>query len=149
MTSPADVLQAAREIRPYLSELLTHPDAEIMAQRLDLSLNTAADLEAQSTSILNVLSSAEPTREWARLYLEDRQPAAVILSIIRTYQPLPGKAGVVASPRYRCPVASCHQVWYRRQASDSIPNCPIHGVQMVRESKTAPHDSQVTPAADL
>ncbi|MEL6397629.1 MAG: hypothetical protein AAFR26_00920 [Cyanobacteria bacterium J06626_4] len=149
MTSPADVLQAAREIRPYLSELLTHPDAEIMAQRLDLSLRTAADSEAQSTGILNVLSSAEPTREWVRLYLEDRQPAAAILPIIRTYQPLPGKAGVVASPRYVCPVASCHQVWYRRQAADDIPNCPIHGVQMVRESKTAPHGSQATPATDL
>ncbi|MGD1940428.1 MAG: hypothetical protein ACFB0G_03890 [Leptolyngbyaceae cyanobacterium] len=148
MTSPSDVLQAAQEIRPYLPDLLTHPDAGIMAQRLDLSLNTAADLEAQSTSILNVLSSAEPTREWARLYLEEHQPAAAILPIIRTYQPLPGKAGVVASPRYQCPVASCHQVWYRRQAADTIPNCPIHGVQMVRESKTVPHDSPATPAAD-
>jgi hypothetical protein len=51
------------------------------------------------------------------------------------YSPLPGSKSQVESPRYRCPVASCHQVWYRPEASENIPQCPIHDVQMVRDSK--------------
>jgi hypothetical protein len=51
------------------------------------------------------------------------------------YTPLPGSDAQVESPRYRCPVASCHQVWYRPTATEQIPHCPIHDVQMVRDSK--------------
>jgi len=135
MTSSPDVLQAAQAIRPYLAELLERPDANVMGERLELALNATTDTAAQQAEIRRVLSVAEPTREWLRLYLEEQKPAAEILSIIRTYQPLPGKAGVVASPRYCCPVASCHQTWYRRKVGAEVPHCPIHGVQMVRESK--------------
>ena len=135
MTSYPDVLQAAKAIRPYLAELLERPDANAMGDRLELALNASTDTAAQQAEIRRVLSVAEPTREWLRLYLEEQKPVAEILSIIRTYHPLPGKAGVVASPRYRCPVASCHQMWYRREVGTEVPNCPIHGVQMVRESK--------------
>lgn len=51
------------------------------------------------------------------------------------YTPLSGSKSQVESPRYRCPVASCHQVWYRPTAIEQIPPCPIHDVQMVRDSK--------------
>ncbi len=51
------------------------------------------------------------------------------------YSPLSGSSSRVESPRYRCPVASCHQVWYRHQASDAIPHCPIHDLALVRDSK--------------
>ncbi len=53
----------------------------------------------------------------------------------KRYTPLSGSKSQVESPRYRCPVASCHQVWYRPEASEKIPHCPIHDVQMVRDSK--------------
>lgn len=135
MTSSPDVLQAAQAIRPYLAELLELPDADAMRQRLELALSATANSTTQQAEIRRVLSLAEPTREWLRLYLEEQKPAAEILSLIRTYQPLPGKAGTVESPRYVCPVASCHQTWYRRDAAAEVPNCPIHGIQMVRESK--------------
>lgn len=135
MTSSPDVLQAAQAIRPYLAELLERPDADAISHRLELALSATANSTTQQAEIRRVLSVAEPTREWLRLYLEEQKPAAEILSLIRTYHPLPGKAGTVESPRYRCPVASCHQTWYRREASAAVPNCPIHGIQMVRESK--------------
>lgn len=135
MTTSPDILQAAQAIRPYLTELLERPDANAMSDRLESALSDTANATTQQAEIRRVLSVAEPTREWLRLYLEEQKPAAEILRIIRTYQPLPGKAGVVESPRYRCPVASCHQTWYRRDASAVVPNCPIHGIQMVRESK--------------
>jgi len=135
MTSPANVLQAAREIRPYLAELLPPSDAEVADKRLELILHTSTDEAAQSQEIQTLLSASETTHEWMRLYLEEHRPATDILKIIRTYQPLPGKSGAIASPRYRCPVANCHQTWYRREATAAIPDCPIHGVKLVRDSK--------------
>ncbi len=52
-----------------------------------------------------------------------------------SYSPLVGSASRVESPRYRCPVVSCHQVWYRHGADEEIPHCPIHDLAMVRDSK--------------
>jgi hypothetical protein len=51
------------------------------------------------------------------------------------YPPLTGSASRVESPRYRCPVASCHQIWYRHGLEETIPHCPIHDLQLVRDSK--------------
>lgn len=134
MTSPVNMLEVAQAIRPHLSDLLTAPAAQAMEQRLDLILNVVADPEAQSEEIRQLLATAQPTQEWFTLYTQGH-PAETILSTIRTYQPLPGKSDAIASPRYRCPVANCHQVWYRRDVNEAIPNCPIHDVQMVRDSK--------------
>ncbi|MGF1570353.1 MAG: hypothetical protein ACFCVD_20155 [Nodosilinea sp.] len=53
----------------------------------------------------------------------------------QSYLPLTGSVARVESPRYRCPVASCHQVWYRHDTSEAIPPCPIHDVLFVRDSK--------------
>ncbi|MGF1458157.1 MAG: hypothetical protein ACFBSG_03945 [Leptolyngbyaceae cyanobacterium] len=134
MTSTPKLVQATQAIRPYLPELLSPRDAEAMARQLDLALTIATDGEP-SQEIMQVLSATEMTRQWLQLYLEGEHSEAEILDIIRTYQPLPGKSGTVASPRYRCPVASCHQVWYRRDVATEVPTCPIHGVVMVRDSK--------------
>ena len=51
------------------------------------------------------------------------------------YPPLVGSVSRVESPRYRCPVASCHQVWYRHDPEEPIPHCPIHDLPLVRDSK--------------
>lgn len=51
------------------------------------------------------------------------------------YTPLAGSESRIESPRYRCPVASCHQTWYRHSSDEAIPHCPIHDVVMVRDSK--------------
>jgi hypothetical protein len=51
------------------------------------------------------------------------------------YSPLTGSDSRVESPRYRCPVVSCHQIWYRHGAEEAIPHCPIHDVVLVRDSK--------------
>lgn len=51
------------------------------------------------------------------------------------YSPLTGSTSRVESPRYRCPVASCHQLWHRHTTAEAIPHCPIHDTQFVRDSK--------------
>ncbi|HIK44551.1 MAG TPA: hypothetical protein IGR64_06635 [Leptolyngbyaceae cyanobacterium M65_K2018_010] len=53
------------------------------------------------------------------------------------YSPLVGSTSQVESPRYRCPVVSCHQSWYRHSADETIPHCPIHDLVLIRDSKGA------------
>jgi len=135
MSAQRDVIQAAQAMRPYLPELLDASVVTAFAQRLEQLLAQSAQTQ-DDQAVRELLGQQEATREWLRLYLEERRPAAEILKVLRTYHPLPGKSGAIASPRYRCPVASCNRVWYRRQVEDAVPNCPIHGIQMVRDSKT-------------
>jgi hypothetical protein len=135
MNDTQTVLQAARMIRPYLPELLEVSAANEIAQHLDPILRQTSHSEADAQAVLAILESTDITQEWLRLSLEEHRSPDDILKILWTYQPLPGKSGAIASPRYRCPVSSCHQHWYRRHLEDTIPNCPIHGVQMVRDSK--------------
>lgn len=135
MTSAADMLRAADEIRPYLTELLPPQEAQGLSHRLDLALESYPSSVEQSAEVGNILASYETTQAWLNLYLEGKRPTDSLVQLVRTYQPLPGRSEAIASPRYRCPVASCQQVWYRRAVSSDIPNCPIHGVQMVRDSK--------------
>ncbi|NJL45487.1 MAG: hypothetical protein HC922_06590 [Leptolyngbyaceae cyanobacterium SM2_3_12] len=52
-----------------------------------------------------------------------------------SYSPLTGSSSRVESPRYRCPVAGCHQIWYRQTTTEDIPHCPIHDTPFVRDSK--------------
>jgi hypothetical protein len=67
--------------------------------------------------------------------LESKPSAPDIPTPDQRYQPLSDSLSQVESPRYRCPVASCHQTWYRSVASAEIPHCPIHNLQLVRDSK--------------
>jgi hypothetical protein len=65
----------------------------------------------------------------------DMAPPGASLPLDSSYTPLAGSESRVESPRYRCPVASCHQNWYRHSNEEPIPHCPIHDVVMVRDSK--------------
>lgn len=133
--SPDSVLQAARAIRPYLPALLDIAVAHRLEQQLNSLLPTVADESDADQQILALLQEQAVTREWLRLYLEEQRPAEDILKQMRTYYPLSENKGAIASPRYLCPVASCNRDWYRHRPEEAIPECPIHGVPMVRVSK--------------
>ena len=135
MFPPDKLLTAARQIRPYIPELLDAAIAQRVGQQLESLLTTAVSQQDVDQQIVTLLTEHETTREWLRLYIEENYPADAILKVIRTYFPLPGALHAVESPRYLCPVASCHQEWYRRDREQAIPNCPIHDVQFVRDSK--------------
>ena len=133
---PSDkLLAAAREIRPYIPELLDPLLAQTLGKQLEGLLAMAVLEQGVDKQILKLLAEHKATQEWIRLYVEENYPAEAILKVIRTYSPLPGTMHAVESPRYLCPVASCHQEWYRRDLEQAIPNCPIHDVQLVRDSK--------------
>lgn len=148
-----EIVRTAQEIRPYLMKLLEAPNAQRVDQQLAQLLSQSSDplgmasaiapqptatQQAITQQIVDVLSQQESTREWLRLALEERYPAETILRTLWTYHPLSSREHSIESPRYRCPVASCHQEWHRRSPEASIPKCPIHHLQMVRDSKA--HD---------
>ena len=135
MSPPDKLLTAARAIHPYLSELLNAPMAQSIGEQLQYLLSQSGSEQDMKPQILTVLREHGPTREWLRLYMDENYPAETILKVMRTYSPLSDSAHAVESPRYLCPVASCHQMWYRRDRNQAIPNCPIHDIQMVRDSK--------------
>jgi hypothetical protein len=125
MSSANAVFDAAQAIRPYLTDLLEVP----MAQSLDRQLATLLEPGGKTVSdetLLALLQQEAMTREWLRLYLKGQRPADTILPIIRTYHPLTAKNSTVQSPKYVCPVASCHRDWYRQTVEQAIPHCPIH-----------------------
>ena len=135
MAPPDKLLTAAQAIRPYLSELLKAPVAQKVGELLEDLLSKSGSEQDVKPKILTVLTEHGPTREWLRLYMDENYPAEAILKVLRTYSPLSDVQHAVESPRYLCPVASCHQQWYRRDRNQTIPNCPIHDVQLVRDSK--------------
>ena len=112
-----------------------------MAQSVDRQLVILLEAQGNTVSeekLLGLLQQAEMTREWLRLYLEEQRPADTILPMLRTYYPLTAKSSKIESPKYVCPVASCHRDWYRQAVDQAIPHCPIHDVVMVRDSKGGP-----------
>ncbi|HEY9738601.1 MAG TPA: hypothetical protein V6D06_20050 [Trichocoleus sp.] len=135
MYSTDEIVKAAQEIQPYLPRLLDAPSAQQIGSQLSRLLGQVSANSTAAQQIVEVLGQQEPTREWLRLSLEEHYAPEAILKTIRTYQPLEGSTSPIESPRYICPVASCHQEWYRRSPSAETPRCPIHDVQFVRDSK--------------
>jgi hypothetical protein len=133
--SVSDICRAARAIQPHLDQLLELPHAQNISQQIDhmLANRETPDMGAQ---LLKLLQTEELTRQWVHYFLDEQMDADSILALIRTYHPLTKGDGAIASPRYCCPVASCHREWYRRSLEETIPTCPIHNLTLVRASKT-------------
>ncbi|MBD0335364.1 MAG: hypothetical protein ICV62_07745 [Cyanobacteria bacterium Co-bin13] len=133
--SADQIVKTAQEIRPYLAKLLDAPTAQQVDGQLAHLLSQASAEPLATEQIVAVLSQHELTREWLRRSLEENTAAETILKSLRTYEPLTGSHNPIESPHYVCPVASCHQEWYRRDSAVETPRCPIHDVRFVRDSK--------------
>ena len=132
--SSDQISDAAKAIRPYISDLLDPPRAQQLEQQMDRLLPDLPLAQGNHPQFLKILSDYEAIREWIRLYLEEQYPAEEILKTLRVYYPLPGLKHSVESPRYICPVENCHQDWYRHSREETIPQCPIHDLQLVINS---------------
>jgi hypothetical protein len=131
----ADLCRAAQAIQPYLKDLLELRHAQNLEQQLN-HLVTNAENPQVGAQILAVLQQEEILWQWTHLYLDEHHEADQILPLIRTYHPLSQGDTSIESPRYGCPVASCHREWYRRNLAETVPTCPIHNLTLVRTSKT-------------
>lgn len=125
MYKSADILEAARSIRPYLSELLQAAQAEV----IDLQL---ADLLAQANTrqpidnlILELLAAQDPTREWLSRFLQDKQQP----EHLRTFSPLPGQPPIVNAAKFVCPQGD--YTWYRPRIGIEPPLCHTHHLPLI------------------
>jgi hypothetical protein len=125
MYRPADVLDAARIIRPLLKQLLG-AEADEVARSIDGLLLQSDEALNVDRQILELLAQREPTRRWTHFFLTgdgDRQPATV-----RGYAAPPGTITAVTAQLYACPNPGCPFGWRCRAAGQSVPSCPVHNV---------------------
>lgn len=121
-----DILEAARTIRLFLSELLSAEEAQIMDAQLAELLNQP-NQEKIENLILEILCSYDSTREWINQFLESNSPLSIIE---KSYQPTlsPYPYMVSGLIKYACPQGD--YIWYQRQVGEPIPNCPTHHIPL-------------------
>ena len=123
------ILEAARSIRPYLSELVGDHDAELIDAELAELLAAAEDEPPDTALLLDRLGSAPATAEWTATFLEGGYPPAVAGFFVRTDRvgELPGHGEAPTGARkYVCPEGDF--VWWRRGA-EPLRRCPTHAGQ--------------------
>lgn len=132
----ADILEAARAIRPYIYELIEPPDeariADEQLARLLADARSDADVRGGVTALL---LQRPATRNWAARFIEDGLPPGFTTVPERTvgsstYSALPGYGTVTSAARFACPQDD--YVWWQRAAGQPVPPCPTHGPGLVR-----------------
>ncbi len=121
-----DVIEAARAVRVYLSQLV--PDPMAVDARLAALLGLETPGWEAEMEILDVLRSTEDLRAWTAAFMTGRAPPQI--SATRT-------AGVdirVSSPvsfeRFVCPSGDFS--WYRFLPGERAPPCPTHSLPLQR-----------------
>jgi len=124
MTSPDEILEAARTIRPVLDELILD-DAPAVDDRLADLLARATAGEQVADAVVVVLAERPQTDDWLRRYLAGGDEEATT----KGYSGLPGPVAPVGAQRYECPQGDV--VWYRRYVGQQIPTCRTHQILLV------------------
>jgi hypothetical protein len=133
MYSSEDVLEAARVVRLYLSDLLGS-EAETVDRALGELLAKAESGETIDNQILELLAQRDATRKWTRQFLIDKMP----LPVMRSYDPLAGSPSVIDANTFVCQVPGCPRIWYRPKAGIDPPLCQEHKQPLVpAQPKTA------------
>jgi hypothetical protein len=131
------VFEAARAIRPYLTDLVESPDA-------------AAELDRQLVDELGQVSDCSASARRLRILLEQDEDTAWFLGRVLAdapdhrppyYQPGYLTRGGTASPlgdvmpitaaRYNCPACG-NYVWYRPDVGTPVPRCPTDDMPLTR-----------------
>lgn len=115
-----DILEAARSIRPFLSELLPEAEVKVIDQQLSDLLAQANTRQPINNLILEVLTTHDTTREWLSKFLEDKQQP----EHLRTVFSLPGNPSMVNADKFVCPQGD--YIWYRPRVGIEPPHCPTH-----------------------
>jgi hypothetical protein len=124
------VLEAARAIRPYLSDLVGPAKAGALDRRIADHLAGPAVSVAELRSLLE---EQEDTAWFLSRVLSDRpryrppyhQPAAT-----RGIVSPAGDPALIEADRYSCPRGD--YVWYRPEVGSPVPDCPTHGLSLTR-----------------
>ncbi|MGI8334479.1 hypothetical protein ACRYCC_31395 [Actinomadura scrupuli] len=117
-----EVLKVARAIQPHLGNLIGEDAGSVELELAKLVREGELGVSVRAR-ILVLLAERDSTREWARSLLS-------VPADERAFEPLPGQPQEVTVFRYGCPEGD--QVpWFRFDARDDIPVCPIHDLRYV------------------
>lgn len=129
MPSPEEILEAARSIRPFLSQLLDPQDAQSVDSQVAALLARAKAGETVDLQLADVLAERDATRQWMREFLESDRES--LLRAEKSYQPLPGNPSPIPGlVKYVCPEGDF--VWYLSREGEEIPKCPTHDIPLER-----------------
>lgn len=121
----AQVLEAARILRPLLSQKLKPNIAQEIDNQLAQLLNQT-DLEENTKAdrILEVLDSLSETKILLDDYLQFAQSQRS-----KSYYPLPGEPALQNATKYVCPIGNDYTRYLENDRD--IPLCPTHLVKLV------------------
>ena len=119
----AQVLEAARTIRPNLAPLLDDEAAEAVDRQLAQWLNqTDLDENTQVDRLLEILGTHSKTQTWWNDFLKNNTATQ------KSYSGLAGDPSLQSATKYVCPHSD--YTWYREDNSP-IPLCPTHLIDLV------------------
>ncbi len=123
------VVEVARQIRPFLTELVGPRAAEELDGRIANLLEAAHNGEDTAGLLRSLLESNEATKafliEVLRGAPEYRPPKWQPRSERRRIAQLPGSELPMHAAKYRCP-RDDYIEWYRPDVGVPIPECPTH-----------------------
>jgi hypothetical protein len=124
------VVQAACQIRPYLTELVGPQAAPALDTRIASLLEVARGGEDATDSLRSLLQSDEATSEFLAEILDDapkyRPPEWQPRTVLRGLVDLPGDLLPMHAGKYGCPRGD--YTWYRPDVGVVVPECPTHHI---------------------
>ncbi|GAA2332316.1 hypothetical protein [Dactylosporangium salmoneum] len=129
MATDEDLIEVARTVRSYLSQLgLSRPDAADLDRALGEALARAGGPDDRAAEIMALLERDERVRGWAADFLRGGGPPDVVDSD-RGAPVLAGRGEWVARRRFACPEGD--YVWWQRTVGQRTPSCPTHAVALI------------------
>lgn len=128
MFNNAQVLEAARIVRPILSEKLDATSAQEIDLKLSQLLNQSnLEEDTKTDRLLEVLDSQPQTKSWLDKFLQSDQTE-------KSYSPPAGDPELVSTTKYICPIGNDYTLYLENHRE--IPLCPTHLVRLVEENQS-------------
>lgn len=119
--TPEQIYAAARALLPELDEAARREVESLLAQ--------AESGQATDLDLLDLLTRQESIRQ----RLRDLLKRGEISRTLGEYAPLPGSPASALGEIYVCPVNGCAYRYIIREAGETPPPCPKHGVALKRK----------------
>ncbi|MEO0409111.1 MAG: hypothetical protein AAF289_17345 [Cyanobacteria bacterium P01_A01_bin.135] len=126
---PDRILDAARQIRGELPDLLPPETAADFDRQLADYLARANAGEAVHTEILALLESDPETEDWLLESFAPRRVPKGGATRGGSYQGLPGSVSPIGAEKYVCPQGNDYTRFLR--SAGNVPVCPTHGCPLV------------------
>jgi hypothetical protein len=127
------VLEAARAIRPYLTDLVGPTEAAVLDRQIADLLHDLTNTTETAAQLRTLLHRQEDTGWFLDRVLADWPHYRPPYQQSAQHRDLPRPAGDIShveADRYVCPEGD--YVWYRPEVGTRIPKCPDHHLPLTR-----------------